>query len=41
MRLRSLPLLLLFPACQAALPPAAPSAGHGLQRAWIESLGLE
>jgi hypothetical protein len=32
----------LFAACQAPLPSArATPQGHGLQRVWIESLGLE
>lgn len=38
-------LLLTFPllaACQAPLPSALPTpSGHGLQRVWIETLGLE
>lgn len=33
------PWLLL--ACQAPLPRATPAAGHGLERVWIETLGLE
>jgi hypothetical protein len=32
---------LLLPGCRAALPPAAPAPGHGLERVWIETLGLE
>lgn len=35
-------VLCLFAACRVALPPAvATPRGHGLQRVWIESLGLE
>ncbi len=34
-------LLLSFAGCQAALPSARPVPGHGLERVWIESLGLE
>jgi hypothetical protein len=38
--LTALPLLLVA-ACQATLPPAVPAPGHGLERVWIETLGLE
>ncbi|HEX5051099.1 MAG TPA: hypothetical protein VFZ65_04960 [Planctomycetota bacterium] len=31
----------LFAGCQTPLPTATPAAGHGLERVWIESLGLE
>jgi hypothetical protein len=32
----------LLAACQTVLPPAlATPQGHGLQRVWIETLGLE
>jgi hypothetical protein len=32
---------LLVAACQAPLPPAALAIGHGLERVWVETLGLE
>jgi len=39
-RLIALPLLLLA-ACQAPLPPAEVIGEHGLDKVWIEALGLE
>lgn len=33
--------LLLLAACQTTLPPARLAPDHGLQRVWIETLGLE
>lgn len=34
--------LLLLAACQTALPTAHPTpAGHGLQRVWVVTFGLE
>ncbi len=42
--MRSLSLLvcaLSLAACQVALPKATAAPGHGLQRVWIETLGLE
>jgi hypothetical protein len=32
---------LLLQACQASLPPAAVVGEHGVERLWIEALGLE
>lgn len=36
----ALPLVLLA-ACQTPLPPAAVIGAHGLERLWIEALGIE
>jgi len=41
MRAAFLLLTSLLAGCQAMLPPARSAPGHGLERAWIESLGLE
>jgi hypothetical protein len=38
---RLLLLTALLPACRTALPPALPAPGHGLERVWVEALGLE
>lgn len=41
-RTTALTVLSLLAACRVALPPAVTTPrGHGLQRVWIESLGLE
>ncbi|HZN39782.1 MAG TPA: hypothetical protein VFD82_13315 [Planctomycetota bacterium] len=32
---------LLLAACKTPLPPAAVIGQHGLERLWIESLGME